>query len=405
MPHRLPLVFILATVTLDAIGIGLIFPVMPDLIREVMHTSLSGAAIWGGVLVSSFAAMQFLFGPLVGHLSDAFGRRPVLLISLAVMCVDYVIMALAGSIWLLIAGRILGGIASATHATASAFVADISRPEEKSARFGLVSAAFGVGFVIGPVIGGLLADFGTRAPFWAAAVLAAANLGFGLAVMPETVTDRIRRKFDLRRGNPLSALRAMRHLPGMGALLAVFTLYHVSTEVYPVIWAYFTQARFGWDTRLVGVSLTVYGAALVVVQALLIRPILNWLGDRRTVLAGFGWEAASLLLLAFVTSGPLAMVLTPITAIGGVTLPALQGELSRSVPDDAQGELQGVLSSLMALTMIGAPLVYTTTFRAFTAESAPAYMPGAPFLVSLGFVVLALVLFGLNRRAGATSAM
>jgi len=390
---RLPIQFILITTMIDAMGVGLIFPVMPDLIREVMDTSLSGAAIWGGILISAFAAMQFVFGPVIGNLSDAYGRRPVMLVSLTVMAIDYVIMALAGSIWILLAGRILGGITAATHSTATAFMADISKPGEKAANFGLVSAAFGAGFVIGPILGGLLGDLGTRAPFWAAAALSTANLVFGLIVMPETVTQAIRRPFAWRRANPFAAFRAIRRLPGLGPLLAVYVLYHLSTEVYPVIWAYFTQERFGWDTRLVGLSLAAYGIALVVVQAGLIRPVLRLLGERRTVLAGFIWDIGAFGMLAIIANGLLAMLLTPVTALGGVTLPALQSVLSQSVPDDSQGELQGVLGSLMALAMIVSPILYTSTFRIFTAADAELYLPGAPFLLSIVLVLPATLIF------------
>ncbi|MFN6979363.1 MAG: MFS transporter, partial [Gemmobacter sp.] len=233
MQSRLPFVFILVTLMLDAIGIGLILPVMPQLIGSVTTGTLADAALWGGVLTTSFAVMQFLFGPLIGSLSDRFGRRPVLLISLGVMALDYLVMALAGSIWLLLVGRIVGGITAATHATAAAFIADISAPEKKAANFGLIGAAFGTGFVLGPVIGGLLAEFGTRAPFYAAAALAAANCAFGFFVLPETVTDRIRRPFSLARANPFAAFSAIGRLAGLRAPLAVFFLYEFAQIVYP----------------------------------------------------------------------------------------------------------------------------------------------------------------------------
>ena len=400
---RLPLAFILMTVAIDAMGIGLIFPVMPDLIREVSDTTLSGAAIQGGLLISAFAAMQFVFGPVIGNLSDAYGRRPVLLVSLAVMAADYVVMALAGSLWVLLAGRIVGGIAAATHATALAYTADISAPRDKSANFGLISAAFGAGFVIGPVLGGLLGDLGTRAPFWVAAALAGLNLLFGLAVMPESLRPALRRPFQWRRANPLNAFRAIRRLPGLGPLLAVFTLYHLATEVYPVIWAYFTQERFGWDTRLVGISLAAYGVALAVVQAGLVRPALRWLGEARTVQAGFVCDIGVGAVFAVLTSGVAAMILCPVSAIGGVTLPALQGVLSKSVPDDAQGELQGVLGSLMALAMVLSPLFYTAAFRVFTAADTAVYLPGAPFLLSILLTLPAIAIFArASLRAPAT---
>lgn len=401
MTRRLPILFVLLTTTLDAIGIGLIFPVMPELLREVADVGLSRAAVLGGLLISAFAAMQFVFGPVVGNLSDAWGRRPVLLVSLAVMAPDYVVMALAQSFWLLMAGRILGGIVASTHATTTACMADLSKPAEKAANFGLISACFGIGFVIGPVIGGLLGDFGTRAPFWAAAGLAAANFAFGLAVMPETLDPTHRRAFSWARANPFGAFRSLGRLPGLGPLLAVFLLYHVATQVYPVIWAYFTAERFGWDTRLVGLSLTVYGIALVIVQAWLIRVILRRLGEWMTVLAGFAWDVWAYAALAVIGSGFWAMILTPITAVGGITLPALQGVLSQAVPDDAQGELQGVLGSLMAVAMIVSPILFSGVFTLFTGPDAPVYLPGAPFALSILLVAPGIAIFLRARPRGA----
>lgn len=221
MRSRLPFVFILITLLLDAMSIGLILPVMPRLIEEVTGNPLAHAALWGGLLTTAFAVMQFLFGPVIGGLSDRFGRRPVLLVSTGVMALDYVVMALAGSIWLLFLGRLVGGITAATHATAAAYISDVSPPEKKAANFGLIGAAFGIGFILGPVIGGLLAEWGTRAPFWAAAALAGANFVFGLMVLPETLRPENRRPFRAARANPLGALRAIGRLPGPKAPLTV----------------------------------------------------------------------------------------------------------------------------------------------------------------------------------------
>lgn len=402
MSKRLPMTIILFTVVVESMGVGLIFPVMPDLLRSVLDANLSEAAIWGGILISSFAAMQFIFAPVVGALSDAYGRKPILLISLAVMVVDYIIMALAGSVWLLLVGRMIGGIAAATHATASAYIADISGPEEKSANFGLFHAAFGLGFIVGPLLGGLLGELGPRAPFWAASCVAAFNFVFVWFALRETVDDRIRRRFTWARANPFGAFRAVGRLPGVGPLIAVFLIYHIATEVYPVIWAYFTQERFGWDVSLVGVSLALYGLAHVGVQAGLIRPALRYLGETRTVVAGFLWDIGIYGLLIVIANGVLALALTPLAAVGGITVPALQGVLSKSVPDDAQGELQGVLSSVTALAMILSPLVYTSIFRAFTASGAPVYLPGAPFAFSALLVIPGILVFLRSRPAAAT---
>jgi len=390
---RLPTLFILLTVMLDAMGIGLILPVMPALILEVEGGSLARAALWGGVLSTSFAVMQFLCGPLVGNLSDRFGRRPVLLSSLFVMAFDYVVMALAGTIWLLLLGRIVGGVAGATHATAAAFMADTAPPERRGARFGLLSAAFGLGFVLGPVIGGVLGDLGTRAPFVAAAGLALANFLLGLFVLPETVTPDRRRAFSWRRANPFGALVRVRALPGLGRLLTVTLLYHLATNVYPAVWAYFTQARFGWDPGMIGISLAVFGISMALVQGGVIRLALRRLGEARTVVAGFGFSIVAFPVLAFIGNGPLALALTPVAALAAMAAPALQAIVSRRTPDDAQGELQGILSSVQALAMILSPLLMTGVFAAATAPGGPVFLPGAPFLAALALTLAALVLF------------
>ncbi|MBC2837003.1 TCR/Tet family MFS transporter [Paragemmobacter straminiformis] len=397
MQNRLPLIFILLTVTLDAIGIGLIFPVMPDLIRSVTHGDLSQAAIWGGILSTSFAVMQFLFGPVIGSLSDRYGRRPILLVSLLIMGLDYIVLALAPTIWLLLLGRIVAGIAAATYSTATAFIADITPPEQRGARFGLIGACFGVGFVLGPLMGGLLSTLSLHAPFFAAAILAFANLALGYFVLPETVTDDTRRPFALSRANPAGALRAVARLPGLRRVLVTFLILGIAMNVYPAIWAYFGQARFGWDSRMVGISLAIYGISFAIGQALLVGPMIRRFGEHRAAHYGMWVDITTLAALGLVTSGTAALVITPVTALGGAVTPALQALASRSAPADAQGELQGVLASLNAIAMITAPLVMTSIFSAFTAPSAPVYAPGAPFLLASALMVLALVIHLGNR--------
>jgi len=399
MTPRLPILFILITMSIDAMGIGLIMPVMPDLIRSVEGGSLSQAAIWGGILTTAFAAMQFLFGPLLGNLSDSVGRRPVLLVSLAVMALDYLIMAVAGSIWLLLLGRIIGGITAATQSAAAAYVADISAPGEKTARFGLISAAFGLGFVIGPVIGGLLGQLGPRAPFYAAAGLATLNLAFGAVALPETVTDRIRRPFSLARANPLGAFRQMRELPGLGRLLLITFLYEFAFYVYPVTWAYFTQVRFGWGPRMIGLSLAAFGLSIVIVQGVLIKRILNRLGEARTVLVGLAISGVAFLFLGVVQNGTLALILTPLTALGAISEPALSGIMSRRAGDDQQGELQGSITSIRAVAVILSPLAMTWIFSAFTRPDAAIMLPGAAFLLSMTLMAVCGLVFVARPRA------
>ena len=391
--------FILLTLVIDAMGIGLIVPVLPDLIRDVSGGTLADAALWGGVLSTTFAVMQFLFGPLTGNLSDRIGRRPVLLVSMGAMAVDYLVMALAGSIWWLLAGRVVGGITAATQSTAAAFVADISAPEDKAARFGLVGAAFGVGFVLGPALGGLLGQLGPRAPFYAAAMLAGLNFALGLVVLPETVTDRTRRPFSLSRANPLGAFRQMRALPGLGRLFVLVFLYDFAFIVYPATWAFFAQAQFGWAPAMVGLSLAGFGLSSAAVQGWLIRPALRALGERHTVLTGLGFSLLAFALLSGIGNGTLALVLIPLAALGFMTSPALQGMMSQRVGDDLQGALQGALTSTKALAAILSPMVMTATFSAFTAPDAALYVPGAAFvLAALLMVVCALVFAAEPRR-------
>lgn len=390
---RLPIIFILTTVVIDSMGIGLILPVMPDLIQEVEGAGLGAAAVWGGILATIFAIMQFLFGPIIGNLSDRYGRRPILLISLVVMALDYLLMAVAGTIVILIIGRIIGGITAATQSTAAAYMADISEPHEKAANFGLIGAAFGVGFVLGPLMGGVLAEFGTRAPFYAAAALAGINAVFGYFVLPETVTDEIRRPFTWKRANPLGAFKHIGALPGLKRLLSISFLYEVAFFVYPGVWAYFGAERFGWGPGMIGLSLATFGLSIAIVQGVLMRPILSWLGERNTVIFGFAVDLLAFVALAFLTNGWIALALTPLTALGSVAGPAIQGIMARTADDNQQGELQGTLSSIRAVATIIAPLIVTQTFWYFTSDNGPVYLPGAPFLVSAIIVTVCILVF------------
>lgn len=403
MQTRLPITFILITVSLDAMGIGLILPVMPDLIREVRGTGLADAALWGGILSAAYAVMQFGFSPTIGNLSDRFGRRPVLLLSLFVMMLDYIVMALAGTIWLLLAGRIVAGITAATHSTALAYMADITEPDKRAQNFGLVSAGFGVGFILGPMLGGLLGDLDPRAPFIAAACLAGANFVFGWFVAPETLSPENRRVFRWRRANPLGGLMQVGQLPGVKWLLAVMLAYQISNFVYPAVWAYYTQAAFGWSSGLVGMSLAAYGLAMAVIQGGLIRPALRLMGEVRAVYYGLILNVVSLILYGFASQGWMIWVLIPFSALGAIVAPAMQSVMSRAAGPDQQGELQGVLSSISALSMIVSPVVMTQAFFWFTREGADPFLPGAPFFVSSLLMIAAFAIFALTlpraRRA------
>ncbi|WP_293450933.1 TCR/Tet family MFS transporter [Planktotalea sp.] len=403
MSSRLPIFFIVATVTIDAMGIGLIMPVMPDLLREVDGGNLSQAAIWGGILATTFAVMQFLFGPIIGSLSDQYGRKPILVISLVIMSIVYALSAIAGSIWILFVGRIIGGVSAATHATAAAYMADVSKPDEKAANFGLIGAGFGIGFVLGPVVGGLLAEFGTRAPFWAAAVLAMSNAALGWFVLHESVTDATRRAFTWKRANPFGAFKSITSFPGLGPLLLVYFFYQIGTVVYPSVWAFYGVERFEWSPSMIGVSLAVFGLCFAFVQGALVQPSIRRFGHRKTVVIGLALEATTLFIVAGITSGNILLLLIPFTALGAVGMPALQGIMSRRVSDDAQGEFQGVLTSVNSLAAIMAPLVMTRSFAYFTAPEAPVYLPGAPFIIAGTLMMIAVVIFQMRKRSSAAS--
>ncbi len=402
-PRRLPVLFILITVTIDAMGIGLILPVMPDLIRAVRGASLADAALWGGMLSAVYAVMQFGFSPLIGNLSDRFGRRPILLISMAVLALDYVVMAVAGTIWLLFAGRIVAGIAAATHSTALAYMADITDSSKRAQNFGLISAGFGMGFILGPVMGGLLGGLDPRAPFVAAACLAAANFAFGWFVLPESLPPERRRAFDWRRANPAGALKSVRKLPGVGALLAVMLAYQIANFTYPAVWAYYIQGAFGWDARMVGLSLAAYGVAIAVVQGGLIRAILPRLGEGRAVFWGLILNTGCLLAYGVANQGWMIWVLIPISALGAIVAPAMQGVMSRAAGERQQGELQGVLGSISALSMILSPLMMTQAFFWFTRDEAILRLPGAPFLLGAVLMAGALAIYMGTRPRTAPS--
>ncbi len=391
---KLPLALIVATVMLDAIGIGLIIPVLPDLLLSVLPgQSLSQATIWGGILSSIYALMQFIFSPILGSISDAKGRKPVLVISLIVMIGYYLVMAVAQSIWLLLLGRIVGGITAATNATAGAYMADISSADQKAARFGLIGAGFGMGFVLGPAIGGLLGEWGPRAPFYAAAVLAALNAALSMFILPESLEDKNRRPFSLRRSNPLSALKDIAKFEGLAPLLIIFLVFAVATSVYAAIWPFFTLERFNWSAGMVGISLTIYGVCFAIVQGTLVRPAIKRFGEGKTLIIGFCFEILALFVASLITSGAFMIAWIPIASLGVIGQPALQAIMSKATSDDSQGVLQGVMSSLNSIAMVITPLTMTALFAFFTSTQAPFYFPGAPFMASAILVVISLVLF------------
>ena len=399
MPNnlKLPIFVIFTTVVLDSMGIGIIIPVMPALFAEVTGSEkISDIAIWGGLLASTFALMQFIFGPILGALSDRYGRKPILLLALFVMAAYYLLMGFAQTLWLLFLGRLIGGITAATHATANAYMADISSPEEKAARFGMLGAGFGLGFVLGPLIGGLLGEWGPRAPFFAAAMLAAANGVLCYFVLKESLKSKNRREFMWYRANPIGAILDLRKFEGIYSLLLVFLLFTIGTSIYAAIWPFFTVERFSWSPGMIGISLTIYGVCFAIVQGVLVRPAIKFWGEKKTIIIGFCFEFSAMVTFAFLTDGKILIILIPLASLGVLAQPAIQAILSKSVGDDRQGAIQGVASSLNAIAMVITPITMTWILAVFSDKTAKYYFPGMPFLFSALMVLLCL--FIISRR-------
>ncbi len=398
--------FVLLTVFTYSAGFGIIMPVLPELIVELEGVTLSRATLLGGFIAAAYAVFQFLMGPLVGNLGDRFGRRPVFLLSLLGFSIDFIVMGLAQNIVWLFIGRSIAGALGAIFGPANAAMADMSTSEERAKGFGKVSAAFGVGFVIGPALGGLLGGYGTRLPFFVAGALALVTFIYGFFAFEETMRPEDRRSFSLKRANPLGALLSLRKLPSVLGIATVYLLWITSTNVYPVSWSYFAPAQFGWDSRMVGVSLTIVGVSLAIAQSLVIGRLVNRFGERKTAMMSIFFGISGVLLFSVITNGAVALIMCVFIGIQGMAMPCINALMSRRTPKDMQGELQGFNGSLAALSSLVAPLVYNTTLSYYTSEAAPLRFAGAPFMVSavLGIVALvALLALRPAANAGATT--
>ncbi|HEX7036713.1 MAG TPA: TCR/Tet family MFS transporter [Pseudomonadales bacterium] len=393
MNWRPAITMVLITALLDSIGFGIIMPVLPELLMDVTGEDVSASAAYGGWLMFAYAAMQFLLAPVIGGLSDRFGRRPVLLFSLFVLGVDYLIMWWAPSFAWLLVGRLIAGAAASTYSTCNAFIADVSPPDVRAANFGLMGAAFGMGFIIGPVVGGLLGEYGPRAPFLAAALLAFANLLYGLLALSESLTRERRRPFDWRRANPTGTLASLRRYPVVFGVIGAYFLFLLGHHVLPSTWSFFTMERFDWSPREVGYSLGFVGVQMVLVQAVLLRLVLPKLGPRRAGITGFAFTIAGFVGYAIATEGWMIYPFLVLGALQGFASPSMHGIMSVNVPANEQGELQGGLASLASLTAILSPPFMTQLFSFFTGADAPVYLPGAPFLAAALLSAGALVLF------------
>lgn len=384
--------FIFITLLIDIIGIGIIIPVMPKLIMQLTHGDLSDAARYSGWLIPTYAIMQFFFSPVLGNLSDAYGRRKILLFSLFGFGIDYLFLAFAPTIGWLFVGRAIAGITGASFTTAQAYIADISTPEKKAQNFGMVGAAFGLGFIIGPVIGGLLGSFGPRIPFLVSAGLTLLNWLYGYFVLPESLPPEKRRPFDLSRANPIGSLKQMKKYPAIGELVLSLVLIYLAAHAVQTTWSYYGMEKFNWHEREVGISLGVVGVMVAIVQGGLIRKTMPLLGKERSVYIGLLLYSLGMILFAVASEGWMMYAFTVIYCLGGIAGPALQGIISNHVPPTEQGELQGGLTSLISLTSIFGPMLMSNLFSYFTRKNAPIQLPGAPFLVGALFMIVSAFL-------------
>ncbi|MEY4478651.1 MAG: hypothetical protein RL276_956 [Bacteroidota bacterium] len=394
--------FIFVTLLLDIVGLGIIIPVIPQLIQELTGADVSEASRYGGWLLFAYAFFQFLFAPLVGALSDRYGRRPVLLLSLLGFGLDYLVLAFAPTLAWLFVARVVSGIFGASFTTGFAYIADVSPPEKRAQNFGLVGAAFGLGFIIGPVTGGILGELGPRVPFLVAAGLTLLNMAYGYFVLPESLPADRRRPFEWKRANPLGTLLALRRYPQVVGLISSLVFVYIASHAVQGTWAYFTIEKFNWSPKDIGLSLGAVGILSAFVQGFLIRKAIPALGAWRTLIVGMVCNVTGLVLFALVQSQWMLYAFLIPYAFGGLAGPALQGLLSNGVPENEQGELQGAMSSMMSATSIVGPPLMTTIFATFTEDGAPVYFPGAPFVAGAMLSALSLVLIlGQYRKSKA----
>ncbi|MEQ1608813.1 MAG: TCR/Tet family MFS transporter [Hyphomonadaceae bacterium] len=404
--------FIIVTVFIDMMGFAVIMPSMPELMAELLNgkdallgakalaeagnklpieSMLSDASPWGGYITVVYAIMNFLVAPILGGLSDRFGRRPILLISIGTLAIDFVIMGLAHSVWLLFLGRVMSGISGATHSTAAAYIADVTEPHQRGQAYGMLGAAFGLGFILGPAIGGFLGQFDPRFPFFASAALASINFCYGLFVLPESLEKEHRRKFDWKRANAFGTFAHLIKVPYLAWFMLALGLFNFAHWVYPATFAYFGAVRYGWDPGMLGWSLAAVGVGSAVVQGGLVGPIIKRFGATNTTVFGFLVCVVTFAAYAAATQGWMVYLIIPFGAFAGVLGPALNQIMTSRTPKNAQGELQGAIASVQSLTNIFSPLMMTQTFHYFTSANAPVYFPGAAFTVASVFCAISLL--------------
>jgi MFS transporter, DHA1 family, tetracycline resistance protein len=413
MPARAPgrhaLVFVAITLLLDTVGFGLIIPVLPTLLVQLTGKGVSQAAIDGGWLAFVYAIMQFLCAPVLGNLSDRFGRRPVLLIAIGALGVDYLIMGLSPTLGWLYLGRTISGMAGASFTPAYAYAADISPPEKRAQNFGLISAMFGVGFIAGPAIGGLLGGLGPRAPFFAAAILSGLNFIYGTIVLPESLPAGRRRPFHWGRANPLGTLRQMRRQPVVSGLLGALFLWMLANQVMPTTWSFYTRFRFGWSEAMIGASLAAAGTVMTLAQTTMPRLLVRRVGERRAGLLGVAFAALGYAGYGAATAGWMMFAWLTTWLVGAIVMPMTNAIMSHRVAPDSQGELQGAVAALFSLSSIVGPPVMTQLFGRFTAPDARFHVPGAAFFTAALLTAGCFVVYWITTRepaavaAGATA--
>ncbi len=390
--RRAAMVFILITLFIDVLGIGVVIPVLPELVKQLAGGTTAAAGRYVGVIAASYATMQFFFAPILGALSDRFGRRPVILVSLFGLGIDYLIQGFAPTLAWLFAGRVLAGIMGASFTTANAYIADVSEPENRARNYGLIGVVFGLGFIIGPALGGLLGGVYLRLPFFVAAGLALINWLYGFFILPESLAPEHREPFALRKASPWGSIRHLKAYPLVAGLAVVFVFVALAQRGLENVWVLYTGHRYGWDERANGLALALVGVMAAVVQGGLVRPAIARFGERNCIRFGLGLSVLSFLGYGLATEGWMVLLIIVVGSFSGLAGPAIQSMVAGSVSPSEQGKVQGALTALMSLTAIVAPLVFTAgLFSYFTSEGAIAHLPGAPFLLGSVLCLAALM--------------
>ncbi|MEO6222225.1 MAG: TCR/Tet family MFS transporter [Vicinamibacterales bacterium] len=401
-PRRAAVIFIFITVVLDILALGIVIPVLPMLVEDFLGGNTARAATVYGLFGTVWALMQFVFAPILGALSDRWGRRPVILISCLGLGLDYVLMALAPTLAWLFVGRVISGITAASFSTAGAYIADVTPVEKRAASFGILGAAFGLGFVLGPAMGGVLGAVDPRLPFWVAAALALLNAAYGYFVLPESLPAELRTPFSWSRVNPLGSLRLLRSHRELFGIATVTVFYQMAHHVLPSVFVLYGSYRYGWDPRATGLTLAAVGVVSVIVQGGMVRPLVARFGERRTLLLGLASGAVGFVIYALADTGRVFWLGIPVFGLMGLYGPSAQGLMTRHVAPSEQGQLQGINSSFMGLTGIFGPTLFTFTFSAFIGRYAAWHLPGAPFLLAAALMATAFgIAWRVTREASA----